>query len=48
MNRKRKPTIGPVGFIDKVIRRDEKGEPFRSAAYQRRVLQTQQTLAASR
>ena len=26
--RKSKPTIGPVEFIDKVIRRDEKGEPF--------------------
>ena len=37
--RKSKPTIGPVEFIDKVIRHDEKGEPFYPGAYQRRVLE---------
>jgi len=30
--RKSKPTIGPVEFIDKVIRRDEKGGAFTLAA----------------
>jgi hypothetical protein len=34
-----KPTIGPVEFIDRVIKHDEKGEPFSLAAYQRRVLE---------
>jgi len=34
-----KPTIGPVEFIDRVIERDEKGQPFRLAAYQRQVLE---------
>jgi len=38
MKRKSRPTIGPVEFIDRVIKRDEKGEPFRLAPYQRRVL----------
>ena len=37
--RQSKPTIGPVEFIDKVIKRDEKGEPFSLAPYQRRVLE---------
>jgi hypothetical protein len=37
MKRQSKPTSGPVEFIDKVIRRDEKGEAFRLAPYQRRV-----------
>ncbi len=39
MKRQSKPTISPVEFIENVIRRDEKGEPFRLAAYQRRVLE---------
>jgi len=34
-----KPTIGPVEFIDRVIERDEKGEPFRLVAYQRQVFE---------
>jgi hypothetical protein len=34
-----KPTISPVEFIDRVIKRDEKGEPFTLAPYQRRVLE---------
>src|SRR5215472_1487288 len=38
-NRKSKTTIGPVEFIHRVIKRDEKGEPFTLAAYQRRVLE---------
>jgi len=37
--RQSKPTLGAVEFIDKVIRRDEKGEPFTLAPYQRRVLE---------
>ena len=37
--RKSKTTIGPVEFIDRVIKRDEKGEPFTLARYQRRVLE---------
>ena len=28
MKRRPKPTISPVEFIDRVIKRDEKGEPF--------------------
>jgi phage terminase large subunit-like protein len=40
MNKRRsKPTISPVDFIDRVIRLDEKGEPFSLAPYQRRVLE---------
>jgi hypothetical protein len=39
MKRQSKPTIGPVEFIDRVIKLDEKGEPFRLASYQRRVLE---------
>ena len=39
MKRKSRPIIGPVEFIDKVIKRDEKGEPFSLAPYQRRVLE---------
>jgi hypothetical protein len=39
VNRKSKPTIGPVAFIHRIINRDEKGEPFTPAAYQRRVLE---------
>ena len=31
-------TIGPVEFIDRIIKRDERGEPFTLAAYQRRVI----------
>jgi len=38
-NRKSKTTIGPVEFIHRVIKHDEKGEPFALAAYQRRVLE---------
>jgi hypothetical protein len=34
-----RPTIGPVEFIDRLIKHDEKGEPFSLAKYQRRVLQ---------
>ena len=34
-----KPTINAVEFIDKVIRLDEKGEPWTLTAYQRRVLE---------
>jgi hypothetical protein len=34
-----KSTIGPVEFIDRVIKRDEKGEPFPLTRYQRRVLE---------
>jgi hypothetical protein len=34
-----KPTTGPVEFIDRLIRLNEKGEPFRLAAYQRRTLE---------
>ena len=34
-----KATISPVEFIDRVIKRDEKGEPFTLAPYQRRVLE---------
>jgi len=37
--RQSKPTIGPVDFIDRVIKRDEKGQPFILAPYQRRVLE---------
>jgi hypothetical protein len=33
MTRQYKLTICPVEFIDKVIRHDEKGEPFRLAAF---------------
>ena len=33
------PAIGPVEFIDRIIKREEKGERFTLAAYQRRVLQ---------
>jgi hypothetical protein len=36
--RQTKPTIGPVEFIERFIKRDEKGEPFTLAPYQRRVL----------
>jgi len=36
--RKSLPTISPVEFIDRVIKRDEKGEPFSLAPYQRWVL----------
>ena len=39
VNRKSKPTIGPVEFIDRVMKRDKKGEPFALAPYQRRVLE---------
>src|SRR5215470_10811222 len=38
--RKSRSTIGPVEFIDRVIKNGEKGEPFRLAPYQRRVLET--------
>jgi phage terminase large subunit-like protein len=39
MNRRQsKSTVGPVEFIDRVIKRDEKGEPFTLAPYQRQVL----------
>jgi phage terminase large subunit-like protein len=34
-----KATIGAVEFIDRVIKLDEKGEPFSLAPYQRRVLE---------
>jgi hypothetical protein len=37
--RKSRPTVSSVEFIDKVIRFDEKGEPFKPARYQRRVLE---------
>ena len=37
--RQSKPTINPVEFIDRVIKHDEKGEPFTLAPYQRRVLE---------
>ena len=37
--RKSSTTLGPIKFIDPVIKRDEKGEPFSSAPYQRRVLE---------
>ena len=37
--RKSQSTIAPVEFIDRVIKLDEKGEPFSLAPYQRRVLQ---------
>jgi phage terminase large subunit-like protein len=37
--RKSKPTVSPVEFIDRVIKLDEKGEPFKLAPYQRRVLE---------
>ena len=33
-----RPTIGPVEFVDRIIKCDEKGEPFRLAPYQRHVL----------
>src|SRR5215467_5219748 len=37
--RQSKLTIGPVEFIDKVIRLNEKGEPWALSPYQRRVLE---------
>jgi phage terminase large subunit-like protein len=37
--RQSKSTIVPVDFIDHVIKRDEKGEPFSLAPYQPRVLE---------
>lgn len=37
--RQSRPTIGPVEFIDRIIKHDERGEPFTLAAYQRRVLE---------
>jgi len=39
MKRHSKPTIGAVDFVDRVIRLDKKGEPWRLAAYQCRVLE---------
>jgi len=39
MKRQSKPTVGPVEFIDRVIRLDEKGEPWTLAPYQRRILE---------
>jgi len=39
MKRKSKSIIGPVEFIDRVIKRDDKGEPFSLAPYQLRVLE---------
>ena len=39
MKRQSKPTIGPVEFIDWVIKRDEKGQQFTLAPYQRRALE---------
>lgn len=37
--RKSESTIAPVEFIDRVIKLDEKGEPFSLAPYHRRVLE---------
>jgi hypothetical protein len=37
--RQSKPTIGPVEFIDGVIKLNEKGEPFTLAPYQCCVLE---------
>jgi hypothetical protein len=37
--RKSESTIARVEFIDRVIKLDEKGEPFSLAPYQRRVLE---------
>jgi len=34
MKHQSKPTISPVEFIDRVIKRDEKGEPFSLAPYE--------------
>jgi phage terminase large subunit-like protein len=45
--RKSQSTVSPVEFIDKVIKLDEKGEPFRLAPYQRRVLEMALRLDAS-
>jgi len=39
MKRQSKPTIGPLEFIDRVIKRDEKGQPFSLAPYQHGVLE---------
>ena len=39
MKRTSKPTINAVEFIDRVIKLDEKGEPWTLTAYQRRVLE---------
>jgi hypothetical protein len=39
VKRKSQPTVTPVQFIDRVIKLDEKGEPFTLAPYQRRVLE---------
>jgi len=36
--RKSLPTISPVEFIDRVIKREEKGEPFSLSPFQRWVL----------
>jgi phage terminase large subunit-like protein len=37
--RQSKPVIGPVEFIDRVIKRNEKNEPWTLTPYQRRVLE---------
>ena len=39
MKRKSQSTINAVEFIDRVIRLDEKGEPFSLSPYQRRALE---------
>ena len=39
MKRKSQSTIAPVEFIDRVIKLDEKGEPWQLAPYQRKVLE---------
>ena len=39
MKRQSKPTIGPVEFIDRVFKLDEKGEPWTLAPCQRRILE---------
>jgi phage terminase large subunit-like protein len=47
MKRRSQNTIGAVEFIDRVIKLDEKGEPFSLAPYQRRVLEMALRLDAS-
>jgi phage terminase large subunit-like protein len=39
MKRESRPTISAVEFIDRVIKIDEKGEPWKLSRYQRRVLE---------
>ena len=39
MSRNRSEKIGAVEFIDRVIKLDEKGEPWKLSRYQRRVLE---------